>query len=83
MHDLKIEWAVIKAVSDYGDGSKQKTEKWQPFASAMAASVVHHMFKDPRVLNGWRRHKETGDTKGSYSFRPEYRQRGQVNCLMF
>jgi hypothetical protein len=66
VYHLDIEWAVIKAVSDRADGSKQKTEGWQPFASAMAASLVHHMFKD-----GWPGHEETGHAKGSYSFRPE------------
>ncbi|CAB4005833.1 5 -methylthioadenosine S-adenosylhomocysteine nucleosidase-like isoform X16 [Paramuricea clavata] len=53
VYDLGIEWAVIKAVSDFADGSKEKTKLWQPFASAMAASVVY-MFKYPVVLKDWR-----------------------------
>ena len=47
-----MEWAVIKAVSDFADG--EKTKLWQPFASAMAASVVYNMFKYPVVPEDWR-----------------------------
>ena len=56
-YDLGIEWAVIKAVSDFGDGSKTATEEWQPFASAMAASVVHNMFQYPDVIRQWPHYK--------------------------
>ena len=52
-HDSGLEWAVIKAVSDFADGSNTATEDWQPFASVMAASLVHHMFKYPDVVNQW------------------------------
>ncbi|CAB4010928.1 5 -methylthioadenosine S-adenosylhomocysteine nucleosidase-like isoform X16 [Paramuricea clavata] len=51
--DLGIEWAVIKAVSDFGDGSNSETKDWQPFASVMAASVVHNMFKYSDVIKQW------------------------------
>ena len=40
-------------MSDYADGSKTKTTNWQPFASAMAASIVYHMFKYPDVIQQW------------------------------
>ncbi|CAB3982249.1 5 -methylthioadenosine S-adenosylhomocysteine nucleosidase [Paramuricea clavata] len=53
-YDLGVEWAVIKAVSDFADGSKEKTKLWQPFASAMAASVVYNMFQYSVVLKDWR-----------------------------
>ena len=49
-YDLGIEWAVVKGVSDR---NKSETEDWQPFASAMAASVVHNMFKYPDVIQQW------------------------------
>lgn len=52
-YDNGLEWAVIKAVSDFADGSKTATEDWQPFASVMAASLVRHMFKYPDVINQW------------------------------
>jgi hypothetical protein len=66
VYDLGIEWAVIKAVSDFADGSKEKTKLWQPFASAMAASVVYNMFKYPVVLKDWRHY----NAEGSYSVIP-------------
>ncbi|CAB3993156.1 5 -methylthioadenosine S-adenosylhomocysteine nucleosidase-like isoform X16 [Paramuricea clavata] len=56
-YDLGIEWAVIKAVSDFGDGSKSVTKDWQPFASVMAASVVHNMFKEAHVIKKWPHYK--------------------------
>ncbi|CAB4030692.1 5 -methylthioadenosine S-adenosylhomocysteine nucleosidase-like isoform X16 [Paramuricea clavata] len=62
VYDLGIEWAVIKAVSDFADGSKEKTKLWQPFASAMAASVVYNMFKYPVVLKDWRHYNAEGHT---------------------
>ena len=68
-HDLGLEWGVIKAVSNFADGSKDVSKDWQPFSSAMAASVVYNMFKHPVVLKDWYRHKETKDAQGSYSFR--------------
>ena len=52
-HELQIEWAVIKGVSDYADGRKKVTADWQPFASTMAASVVYNMFKYPDVIKHW------------------------------
>ena len=44
-------------MSDFGDGSKSVTEDWQPFASVMAASVVHNMFKYPDVIKQWPHYK--------------------------
>lgn len=56
-HDLKMEWVVIKGISDYADGSKSKTEAWQPFASVMAASVVANILKVPGILKDWQHYK--------------------------
>ena len=55
--DLGIEWAVVKAVSDFGDGTKTATEKWQRFSSVMAASIVHNIFKYPDVIQDWNHYK--------------------------
>ena len=55
-NDLGIEWAVIKGVSSFADGNEE-TKQWLPFASVMAASVVHHTFKHPNVLQSWRHHE--------------------------
>ena len=51
--DLEIEWVVIKGISDYADGTKKSTGDWQPFASAMAASVVNNILKHPGILRDW------------------------------
>ena len=56
-YDLGIEWAVIKGVSSFADGNEEEAKKWQPFASVMAASVVHNMFKHSDVLQSWRHYK--------------------------
>ena len=66
-YDLGIEWAVIKAVSDFADGSKQMTNDWQQFASVMAASVVYNIFKNPVVLKDWLRCK-VNEFEGNCSF---------------
>ena len=50
-YDLQIEWLVVKGISDYADGTK--SESWQHFASVMAASVVHNILKEPRILKDW------------------------------
>ena len=52
-HDCGVEWVVIKGVSDYADDTKSQTANWKSFASAMAASVVSHIFKYPDVLEQW------------------------------
>jgi hypothetical protein len=65
-HELEIEWAVIKGVSDFADGSKQGTGDWQPFASTMAASVVYNMFKYSDVIKHWPHYQKPGTTGGSY-----------------
>ena len=70
-YNLSIEWAVIKAVSDFADGSKERTKLWQPFSSAIAASVAYNMFKYPVVLRHWHHHKKTEDPNGIVIFRPE------------
>ena len=57
---LDIEWVVVNGVSDFADGSKTATNDWQQFASAMAASVFHNMFKYPAVLQNWP-HYTSGD----------------------
>ena len=60
-----IQWGVIKAVSDFADGSKDSTEQWQKFSSVMAASVVHNIFKQEGVMKDWpRSSKEVKDGKG-------------------
>ena len=52
-HDLKMEWVVIKGISDYADGTASLTENWRPFASVMAASVVNNILRNPVVFEEW------------------------------
>jgi hypothetical protein len=54
-----VEWVVVKGVSDFADGTKKATESWQPFASAMAASVVYNMFQYPDVIQQWPHYTNT------------------------
>ena len=64
-HDLKMEWVIIKGISDYADGTASSTEHWKPFASVMAASVVNNMLRVPVVFDDWphyRKHDVRGGT---------------------
>ena len=63
-HDLKVEWAVVKGISDYADGTKSSTDNWRPFASVMAASVVANILKGPGVLTGWEHYKGMSQATG-------------------
>ena len=53
-HDLKIEWGVIKGVSDFANGRKSNTDSWRPFASVMAASLTAHILDDPDIFKDWK-----------------------------
>jgi len=52
-HDLKMEWVIIKGISDYADGTASSTVRWKPFASVMAASVVNNMLGVPVIFDQW------------------------------
>ena len=52
-HDLKIEWVIVKGVSDLADGNRISDESWRDFACVMAASVVSHMLSDSIVFKQW------------------------------
>ena len=54
-HDLKVEWIVIKGVSNFADG--RETESWRKFASVMAASLTAHILSNPIVFEDWPRYK--------------------------
>ncbi|CAB4044785.1 5 -methylthioadenosine S-adenosylhomocysteine nucleosidase, partial [Paramuricea clavata] len=57
-YDLGIEWAVIKGVADFADGSKSVvTQEWKQFASVMAASVVHNLFIKDHIIEEWPHYK--------------------------
>ena len=61
-HDLKMEWVIIKGISDYADGTASLTQHWKAFASVMAASVVNNMLQVPVVFDDWP-HYQTHDVR--------------------
>lgn len=44
-----LEWVLVKAICDWGDGSK--TKYYQEFAAAAAVSFVEHVFNQPGALD--------------------------------
>ena len=68
-----MEWAIVKGVSDLaGESNLEEVAKlWKQFASIMATSVVHNMFKYSDVLEDWPNYKEVQVTKGTNSSIPE------------
>ena len=62
-HDLKMEWVIIKGISDYADGTASSTEHWKPFASVMAASVVNNILREPVIFKQWP-HYQKDDVRG-------------------
>jgi hypothetical protein len=58
-----MEWTIIRGVSALAGESEEENveERWKRFASVMAASVVHNMFKNPVVLLEWHNHREADD----------------------
>ncbi|CAH3158747.1 unnamed protein product, partial [Porites evermanni] len=52
-HDLKIEWVIVKGISQFADGTKPAENSWESHACLMAASLVSNMLKDPFVFEQW------------------------------
>ena len=61
-HDLKMEWVIIKGISDNADCTASLTKHWKRFASVMAASVVNNMLRVPVVFDDWP-HYQTHDVR--------------------
>ncbi|XP_067054348.1 death domain-containing ATP nucleosidase-like isoform X1 [Acropora muricata] len=59
-HDLRIEWVVIKGVSDYAGDNKSASDHWRPFSSLMAASLVAHILSNANVFQKWPHYKKPG-----------------------
>ena len=57
-HDFKTEWVVVKGIKDFADGSQSSNEKWEYFASVMAASVVANILSDPVIFQDWPHYNE-------------------------
>jgi nucleoside phosphorylase len=66
----KVEWIIVKAICDWGDGNKHK--QYQPLAAAAAVSLFEHVLKDPDALSGLRRPLEsTGGREGLVAPNPK------------
>ena len=59
-HDLRIEWVVIKGVSDYAGDNKSASDHWRPFSSLMASSLVAHILSNANVFQKWPHYKKPG-----------------------
>jgi nucleoside phosphorylase len=53
----KVEWIIVKAICDWGDGNKHK--KYQALAAAAAVSLVEHVLSEEGILSDLRRPLET------------------------
>ena len=49
---------IVKGVASYFHQSQSATAEWMSFASAMAASVVAKMLKDPAVFQEWQHYNQ-------------------------
>ncbi|XP_067018457.1 uncharacterized protein [Acropora muricata] len=61
-YDANIEWVIVKGVASYFHQSQSAADEWMSFASAMAASVVAKMLKDPAVFREWRHYNQETST---------------------
>ena len=53
----KVEWIIVKAICDWGNGNKHK--KYQALAAAAAVSLVEHVLREEETLSDLRRPRET------------------------
>lgn len=54
---MKMEWVVVKGISGYADGTGCNLDRWEDFASVMAASVVNNILFDSVVFKSWPNYK--------------------------
>lgn len=59
----KVEWIIVKAICDWGDGNKKKI--YQNLAAAAAVSLVEHVLSDKDTLSDLRRPQETSQREMS------------------
>ncbi|CAH3141034.1 unnamed protein product, partial [Porites lobata] len=52
-HDMKIEWVIVKGVSQFANDLDPPNNLWKSFACTMAASLVFNMLNDPLVFKNW------------------------------
>lgn len=47
----EMRWILVKAISDWADGTKRTTRDHQPLAAAAAADLVYHVLSAPTALS--------------------------------
>ena len=52
-YDTQLEWLIVKGIADFADGKQVNAGSWETCASAMAASLVSHILRDPGVFRTW------------------------------
>ena len=50
---MKIEWVIVKGVSQFTNDLDPPNNLWKSFACTMAASLVFNMLNDPLVFKNW------------------------------
>lgn len=65
----KVEWIIVKAICDWGDGNKHK--KYQALAAAAAVSLVEHVLRAEETLSDLRRPRETNQSRTSRQQEPK------------
>jgi nucleoside phosphorylase/tetratricopeptide (TPR) repeat protein len=62
------EWIVVKAVCDWGDGSKN--DGYQALAASTAVALVEHVFTPPKVLDALPPYADASDRAGPITVAP-------------
>ena len=52
-YDMKIEWVIVKGVSQFTNDLGPPSNLWKSFACTMAASLVSNMLNDPLIFKNW------------------------------
>ena len=50
---MKIEWVIVKGVSQLTNDLDPPNNLWKSFACTMAASLVFNMLNDPLIFKNW------------------------------
>ena len=50
---MKIEWMIVKGVSQFTNDLDLPDNLWKSFACTMAASLVSNMLNDPLIFKNW------------------------------
>ena len=79
---MKMEWVIVKGISDYADGTKT-SESWTTFASVMAASVASNILSDAAVFQSWPHYKGNGNFFSKRYVKPSRIIRFEVHMTKF